>query len=1203
MTTQELTAAPSRTNGGGDDILRKQILAMLAEASPETLGKLAESLGASAADADGGALALSDNAKHILEQRYLRRDADGNAVETPAELFRRVARAVAQGETDALKPVWEDRFYRLLTSLRFLPNSPTIVNAGTGRGCLSACFVVTPDDNMESIMRVASDAAMIEKWGGGIGFGFSKLRPRNDVIKTTHGHACGPISVMKLYSAVGATLTQGAFRLGAHMGQLRDSHPDIREFIHCKDGDDTLQNFNISVQITDAFMEAVRADADWRLINPRDEGAGPVDEIAATVSARELWNEIAESAWKTGDPGVVFIDRVWETAPNPQMGRIETSNPCVTGDTLVYTGDGLAPISELVGRTPTLSLDGRSGERASFAIKVWRSGVKPVYRLVTKEGYSLKLTADHEVFTERGKVAASDLKRGDRLRLLDHKGGFGKLGDRNLGLVLGWLAGDGHIDAKRAVLSFYGDDHELAPVMSEAAQSVVAGAGQNPARVYPTRMHVTKEGRGIIQSTRLRDVVRDFGLNEDDWHLVPDVVYRGTEDMQRAYLQSLFGADGTVSGAGPEKGVSVRLNSSYPDLLEGVQRVLLNFGIASKIYRRRDERVVPMPDGKGGRKNYKTLANYELIVSRDNVIRFADEIGFLNERKNARLSEVLSKYKRGMYAERFFATFDRLEPLGEEPVYDLTEPMTHSFIANGLCVSNCGEEFLEDYGNCCLGSINLDLHVRDGAFDWGALEDTVRHSVRFLDDVINVNEFPLPKLREVNLSTRRIGLGVMGWADALVRMGVPYDSPRALELADELGGFINRTAWDESANLAKERGAFPEYEGSALKERGLPPVRNSSVVTIAPTGTISRLAGCSSGIEPHFALAWWSNVLWKDHESGGSRLLDAPASIMETLRAELGDEDLARQTLERIADNPQSAEDILREFGIDPAAYRSAMSVSPEAHVRMQAAWQRHVTNSVSKTINLPNSASVEDVRAAYELAWETGCKAVTVYRDGSKSLQVLETGSGEEGANEEEETAPAKAETVVGTPSLLAPRQRPTSVAGVTDLVRTGHGNMYVTITFDETGRPFEVFTALGKAGGCDSANLEAVSRLVSLALRSGIHMDEIIHQLQGITCCPAWDGGALIRSAPDAMARALSNHVDNPHPALPEPTRRQEASIVQAGLFPSARRVANGNGYGGGNGVSHPATAARCPKCAGHLIPQEGCLNCLDCGFSKCE
>ena len=835
MYTQRTGAV--QTPDAGDDILR---LLRDAGLNGEILAQVAQSLAAP----DGeGELALSDNAKHILEQRYLRKDADGNALETPAELFRRVAGAVAGGEPDGLAPVWEDRFHRLLTSLKFLPNSPTIVNAGTGRGCLSACFVVTPEDDMESIMQVAHDAAMIEKWGGGIGFGFSKLRPRNDVIKTTHGHACGPIAVMKLYSAVGATLTQGAFRLGAHMGQLRDSHPDIREFIHCKDGDDTLQNFNISVQITDAFMQAVRDGADWNLINPRDEGDGPTGEISATVPARELWNEIAESAWKTGDPGVVFIDRVWETAPNPQMGKIETSNPC-------------------------------------------------------------------------------------------------------------------------------------------------------------------------------------------------------------------------------------------------------------------------------------------------------------------------------------------------------------------------GEEFLENYGNCCLGSINLDLHVADGAFDWDALEETVRHSVRFLDDVININEFPLPKLREVNLATRRIGLGVMGWADALVRMGVPYDSRRALELADEAGGFINRTAWDESAKLAIERGAFPEYEGSALKERGLPPVRNSSVITIAPTGTISRLAGCSSGIEPHFALAWWSNVLWKDQDAAASRLLDAPASITESLAAALGDDDLARRTLERIADDPKEAERALAETGLDPAVYRGAMDISAEAHVRMQAAWQKHVTNSVSKTINLPNDATIDDVRAAYELAWETGCKAVTVYRDGSKSMQVLETGSDSEGETEDA-AAPKKALAVVEPPSPLAPRRRPTSVAGVTDLVRTGHGNMYVTITFDEVGKPFEVFTTLGKAGGCDSANLEAVSRLVSLALRSGIHPDEIVHHLQGITCCPAWDGGALIRSAPDAMAHALANHLNEPRPALPGtvPAPR-DATVVQAGLFPSARRVANGNGYNGnGNGASHPPTAIRCPKCAGHLIPQEGCLNCLDCGYSKCE
>ena len=781
--------------------------------------------------AAGEGLTLSDNARVILEQRYLRKDADDNPIETPEGLFRRVARSIAEGEAAGMRVEWENRFYDLLTSLKFLPNSPTLVNAGTGRGCLSACFVVTPDDNMESIMDVAHDAAMIEKWGGGIGFGFSKLRPRNDVIRTTHGHACGPIAVMKLYSSVGATLTQGAFRLGAHMGQLRDSHPDVREFIHCKDNDDTLQNFNISVQITDEFMKAVRDDADWRLINPRDEGAGPAGEVVETIRARDLWNEIAESAWKTGDPGVVFMDRVWETAPNPQMGRIETSNPC-------------------------------------------------------------------------------------------------------------------------------------------------------------------------------------------------------------------------------------------------------------------------------------------------------------------------------------------------------------------------GEEFLENYGNCCLGSITLDVHVSDGSIDWDSLEDTVRTSVRFLDDVINVNSFPLDKLREVNLATRRIGLGVMGWADALVRMNIPYDSPEALETANELGGFIKRIAWDESANLAKERGPFPEYERSALKERGLPPVRNSSVVTIAPTGTISRIAGCSSGIEPHFALAWWSNVLWKDHEGSSSRLLDAPASTMESLKSELGDDKRVREVLEQIIDNPEGAESTLKEHGLNPAMYRTAMSISPEAHVRMQAAWQNHVTNSVSKTINLPNSATVDDVRNAYELAWETGCKAVTVYRDGSKSMQVLETTSE---ASEDDEVT-------VEQPRLLVPRERPTSVAGVTDLVRTGHGNMYVNITFDEDGSPFEVFTTLGKAGGCDSANLEAVSRLVSLALRSGIDPDAITHHLQGITCCPAWDGGTLIRSAPDAMAHALSNHLHASHTAIPGPSEEQ-STAVQPSLFPSKGRTNRHANGSMANGYAWSPSAARCPKCSGNLIPQEGCLNCLDCGYSKCE
>ncbi|MDA1348092.1 MAG: adenosylcobalamin-dependent ribonucleoside-diphosphate reductase, partial [Chloroflexi bacterium] len=770
----------------------------------------------------GQATELSDNARVILEKRYLRKDDDGNFIETPEGLFRRVSSAVADGEQEDVRELWGNRFYDLISSLKFLPNSPTLVNAGTGRGCLSACFVVSPSDDMESIMQVAHDAAMIEKWGGGIGFGFSKLRPKSDQIQTTHGQACGPIAVMKLYSAVGATLTQGAFRLGAHMGQLRDSHPDIREFIHCKDGDDSLQNFNISVQITDAFMRAVDQDAQWELLSPRDTGDGPSNDVVGTVRARDLWKEITESAWKTGDPGVVFMDRVWETAPNPQLGLIETSNPC-------------------------------------------------------------------------------------------------------------------------------------------------------------------------------------------------------------------------------------------------------------------------------------------------------------------------------------------------------------------------GEEFLEDYGNCCLGSIDLYKHVGNGGFDWVELEQTVRTAVRFLDDVIEVNTFPLQKLRDVNLATRRIGLGVMGWADALVRLGIPYDTDEALELTDKVAGFIKDTAWDESASLAVERGPFPEYENSALKERGLPPVRNSSVVTIAPTGTISRLAGCSSGIEPHFAIAWWSNVLWDEQGAASSRLLDAPVSVWEALKGPLGDDDSVRELLSQLADNSENAERIMEENGLDAASFRASMAISPEAHVRMQAAWQKHVTNSVSKTINLPNSATVEEVADAYKLAWEIGCKAVTVYRDGSKSMQVLETGKT---AKDEDKEA-----------DFLVPRQRPASVRGVTERVRTGHGNMFVTINFDEDGRPFEVFTTHGKAGGCDAAHLDGISRLISMALRSNIDPNQVVEHLQGITCCPVWDGGTLVRSAEDAVALVLKKHLTEDEPGTGgQHDITAGSSTAQLEMFSSEGKGKNGNGH-------RRPIGARCPKCSGSVIHQEGCLTCIDCGYTKCE
>ncbi len=777
---------------------------------------------------------MSPNSRAILENRYLARNADNEVIEDPRGLFERVSRAVSQGEvsaggTDVEAAEWAGKFYRVMSTLKFLPNSPTLVNAGKdGRGSLSACFVVSPQDDMNSIMKVASDAAMIEKWGGGIGFGFSNLRPKGDPIATTHGMACGPVAVMKLYSAVGATLTQGAFRLGAHMGQLSVRHPDVLEFIHAKDDDASLQNFNISVQVTDDFMQAVEADADWDLISPKD------GRVTETVKARDLWVDICNSAWKTGDPGLVFMDRVWETQPNPQLGLIETSNPC-------------------------------------------------------------------------------------------------------------------------------------------------------------------------------------------------------------------------------------------------------------------------------------------------------------------------------------------------------------------------GEEFLENYGNCCLGSIDLAKHLTPDktGFDWTALEDTVRTAVRFLDDVIEINTFPLAELREMNLKTRRIGLGIMGWADALVDLTTPYDSEQALDLARKVGRFIRETAWSESEKLAAQRGPFPEYENSRLKEQGMPPVRHSSVTTIAPTGTISRLADCSSGIEPHFALAWWSNILWEDHDGTSTRFLDAPLPVRRALIDDVG-EDTAEETLAQLANDPAWRDDVVTDL-ISNHGVRTAMAIDPDWHVQMQAAWQDNTTNSVSKTINLANDATVEDIAKAFWDAWTTKCKAITVYRDGSKSMQVLETGA----SGGEEEAEPSEIQRV--------PRQRPQSLESITDRIRTGHGNLYVTITFED-GRPFEVFTNLGKAGSSDAAYLEAVSRLASLALRSGVGVEQVIDQLRGITDAPTWDEGQQVLSAPDAVALALLRHarpVDEERDEMAKRAREafgekfdlselgeiHPEAVVQSQLFPGAQAS-----------TPRAGTQPQCPDCYGTLIFSEGCMMCLACGYSKC-
>ena len=504
----------------------------------------------------------------------------------------------------------------------------------------------------------------------------------------------------------------------------------------------------------------------------------------------------------------------------------------------------------------------------------------------------------------------------------------------------------------------------------------------------------------------------------------------------------------------------------------------------------------------------------------------------------------------------------------------------------------CGEQPLLPHESCNLASINLSRMVRfddgDVGIDWERLGETVDISVHLLDNVIDMNQYPIPEIEEMSKKTRRIGLGVMGFADLLVQLAVAYDSNEALEVAEQVMGFIQRRSHQASTDLAGIRGPFPAWEGSVYNggQGGEPRLmRNSAPTTIAPTGTISIIAGASSGIEPLFALGYVRNVMDNTRLVEGNPYFEAVARS-EGFYSEQLIEDIARTgTLEGL-DVPQWVKEV----------FRTSHDISPEWHVRMQGAAQAHTDNAVSKTINFPHNATVQDVSDAYMLAYELGCKGITVYRDGSKDGQVLSTGDTNQAREDEHSPSPVQA----------TPRSRPQSIQGVTERVRTGHGNMYVTINFDENHRPFEVFGNLGKAGGCDSAQLEAISRLVSLALRSGIDPSAVLEQLRGITCCPAWDEGTLVRSGPDAVALALERHTDGADGMA------GTGEAVQMAFAPEVVNAGYGNGKANGNGHDNGVlqgngsvqlTGRRCPDCNTPVIYQEGCLMCISCGWNKCE
>ncbi|MDZ7760318.1 MAG: LAGLIDADG family homing endonuclease [Desulfovermiculus sp.] len=1105
---------------------------------------------------------LNPNSELVLNKRYLRKGPDGEPTESIPEMFWRVAESIAQEEgkySESPYTVSElsQSFYHLMTSFRFLPNSPTLMNAGTELGQLAACFVLPVEDSMDGIFDAIKYAALIHKSGGGTGFSFSRLRPQKSRVGSTGGIASGPISFLKIFNTATEQVKQGGTRRGANMGILRVDHPDILDFIKAKEREGQLNNFNLSVALTESFMQAVDKDEEYPLIAPH------TGQEKGRLRAQEVYHLLVQKAWESGDPGIIFLDRINRDNPTPELGEIEATNPCITADSFVHTSDGPRQVQDLIGRQVQLQVNGRewmSTEQGFFS-----TGRKRVVRLQTAEGYTLRLTPEHKVMRAASVaryvlrtewVQADQLIPGDKILLNNHRemvnwAGPGRLGE---GYLLGLLLGDGTLKQDKAVISVWTQDHAVNGETSggDVDVSGIMQAALDYAHELPHRsdfqgwQKVTERNEYRLSLGSLQKMAKELGMQPGCKEITPEVEKRSSE-FYIGFLRGLFDADGSVQGD-QSKGVSLRLAQSNLGTLQAVQRMLLRLGIASSIDRnRREAGPRDMPDGHGSLKQYGCQSQHELVITRDNLAHYVECIGFHDPEKARKLQTTLSNYKRSLNQERFTCTFAALEDCGWEEVYDIHIPDRHAFDANGLVVHNCGEQPLLPFEACNLGSINVDAfyspEAEDGV-DWPGLKRTIHLSVRFLDNVIDASSYPLPQITDMVHNNRKIGLGIMGWADLLYQLHIPYNSRRALSLGEKLMDFLHQESRSASKVLAQERGAFPAYPDSLFAQKNLGPYRNATTTTIAPTGTLSILAGCSSGIEPLFALSFSRHVM------DGETLLEVNKHFEEAL----GQTDWHSQSLMR-----QVAETgTIRDMDYLPQELRetfvTAMDFESIWHLRMQAAFQKFTDNAVSKTVNLSHSATEEDISAIYWAAYELGCKGVTVYRDGCKADQVLSTGSSSQ-----------QGPVQNGVPV----RERPDVVYGFTQKVQTGLGDLYLTVNEVE-GKPFEVFATIGRSGRSITAKAEAIGRLVSLALRSGVHVRDVVKQLKGIGGeHPIFQKKGLLLSIPDAVAWVLENR-----------------------YLKDFKPV----------GDSHSLVKPGCPECGQELMFQEGCFICQACGYTKC-
>lgn len=932
------------------------------------------------------------------------------------DVCRRVARALAAIEAESAR--WEPVFYEALVN-GFIPGGRVNSAAGTAlQATLINCFVQPVGDSVSEstdgkpgIYAALMDAAETMRRGGGVGYDFSAIRPRGAAVRGTNSTASGPVSYMRVFDRSCETVESAGARRGAQMGILRCDHPDIEAFIHAKDRGE-LANFNISVAVTDAFMRAVEQDADWELVH----GAAPAAEFEGIApqrtdgmwvyrrpKARDLWQQIMESTYDHAEPGVFFVDRANADNNLAYVENIEATNPCVTGDTWIMTGEGPRQVRELVGHPFTAVHRGRGYRTISRGF--FSTGRKTVFRVNTREGHSVRITADHLItrvtnrsrhLTEAEWTAASDLRPGDEILLHDHRALDGWPGAHTEaeGYLLGMVIGDGSLKEDKTILTVWDPQAQRQANGGWVLSAGVTGmmqAAERAARTLPHRSDFRGWQRVVAGRTEfrlslsaLRDLALKLGLRPGAKRLT-DAVERCSSEFCVGLLRGLFDTDGSVQGS-QAKGVSIRLTQVDLENLVRAQRMLLRLGIASSIYRtRKPAGRKLLPGGKGGVAFYPTQELHELAISGENLLRFEQIVGFENAEKAQRLGNLLASYQRRLNHESYTATVESVTEDGMEDVFDVAVAEVSAFDANGFVVHNCGEQPLPAYGCCCLGSIDLTRYVREpfaagAAFDFEAFCTVVRPAVRMLDNVLDATVWPLERQREEARAKRRIGLGFTGLGDALIMLGLRYDSGEARALATRIAETMRDAAYAASVELAREKGAFPLFDAdrylasphcasrlpdalkAEIRRHGL---RNSHLLSIAPTGTISLAFAdnASNGIEPAYA---WTYQRRKRMPDGSTRTYDVEDHAWRLYRHRGGD-------VSRL-----------------PPSFVTAMEISARDHMSMVAAVGPYVDSAISKTVNVPADYSYEDFKDLYLEAWRAGLKGITTYRPNAVLGAVL---------------------------------------------------------------------------------------------------------------------------------------------------------------------------------------------------------------------